>query len=35
MLVRRDGETLKALLQRLDAAIGLAWSDGIFADEVN
>jgi hypothetical protein len=35
MLVRRDGEPLKALLHRLDTAIGVAWSDGIFADEVN
>ena len=34
MLVRRQGETLKALLQRLDTAIGVAWSDGIFTDEV-
>ena len=35
MLVRRDGESLNALLRRLDKAIGLAWSDGIFIDEVN
>ena len=35
MLVRRDGETLNALLKRLDKAIGLAWSDDIFTDEVN
>lgn len=35
MLVRRDGETLGALLKRLDKAIGLAWSDDIFTDEVN
>lgn len=35
MLVRRDGETLDALLARLDKAIGLAWSDDLFIDEVN
>jgi len=35
MLVRRDGETLNALLRRLDKAIGLAWSDDVFTDEVN
>jgi hypothetical protein len=35
MLVRRDGETLNALLKRLDKAIGVAYKDGIFIDEVN
>lgn len=35
MLVRRDGETLTALMKRLDKAIGLAWSDDLFTDEVN
>jgi len=35
MLVRRDGESLNALLRRLNKAIGLAWSDGMFIDEVN
>jgi hypothetical protein len=35
MLVRREGEALGALLKRLDRSIGLAWSDGIFIDEVN
>lgn len=35
MLVRRDGETLSALMKRLDKAIGLAWSDDLFTDEVN
>ena len=35
MLVRRDGETLNALLRRLDRAIALAWSDNVFTDEVN
>lgn len=35
MLVRRDGESLNALLKRLDNAIGLAWSDDVFIDEVN
>jgi hypothetical protein len=35
MLVRRDGESLSALLKRLDKAIGKAWSDDLFIDEVN
>ena len=35
MLVRRDGETLAALLKRLDKAIERAWSDDEFTDEVN
>lgn len=35
MLVRREGETLGALLKRLDKAIALAWSDEVFTDEVN
>ena len=35
MLVRREGETLGALLKRLDKAIGLAWSEDLFIDEVN
>jgi hypothetical protein len=35
MLVRRDGENLSALLKRLDKAIGTAWSDDEFTDEVN
>jgi hypothetical protein len=35
MLVRRDGESLNALIKRLDKAIGLAWSDDFFIDEVN
>lgn len=35
MLVRRDGETLGALLQRLDKAIALAWSDEVYTDEIN
>ena len=35
MLVRRDGETLYDLLQRLDAAIADAYENGTFADEVN
>lgn len=35
MLVRRDSESLNALLKRLDKAIGLAWSDDLFIDEVN
>ena len=35
MLVRRDGETLDDLLQRLDAAIADANENGTFADEIN
>ena len=35
MLVRRDGESFAALLRRVDKAIGLAWSDEVFTDEVN
>ena len=35
MLVRRGGETFNALLKRLDKAIGMAWSDDLFIDEVN
>ncbi len=35
MLVRWDGETLNALLKRLDTAVGVAYEDGIFSDEVN
>ena len=35
MLVRRDGESLNALLKRLDKAIGLAWSNDVSIDEVN
>ena len=35
MLVRRDGETLKQLLVRLDRAIGKAVEDEIFIDEIN
>jgi hypothetical protein len=34
-LVRREGESLTALLKRLDKAIGLAWSDDFFIDEIN
>jgi hypothetical protein len=35
MLVRRPGESLAELLQRLDAAIGDAYENSIFIDEVN
>lgn len=35
MLVRREGETISRLLKRLDKAIGLAWSDDLFIDEIN
>ena len=35
MLVRRDGETLNALLKRLDRAIGMFYDDGDIIDEIN
>jgi hypothetical protein len=35
MLVRRDGETLAQLLTRLDLAVGLAFAEDMFTDEVN
>jgi hypothetical protein len=35
MLVRRPGESLHRLMQRLDAAIATAWEDEICIDEVN
>jgi hypothetical protein len=35
MLVRRDGETLTQLLNRLDAAIGKAYAENTLTDEVN
>ena len=35
MLVRRDGETLNALLKRLDKAIGQFYDDGAAIDEIN
>jgi len=35
MLVRRPGESLVELLQRLDAAIEDAYENGVFIDEVN
>ena len=35
MLVRRDGETLNALLKRLDQAIGAYYDYGETVDEVN
>ena len=35
MLVRRKGETLAQLLARLDLAIGKAFTDNIFTDEIN
>lgn len=34
-LVRRDGESLMELLQRLDAAVDKAVNDQIFTDEIN
>jgi hypothetical protein len=35
MLQRRPGETLQHLLQRLDAAVDLAWNANQFTDEIN
>ena len=35
MLQRRPGETLQQLLQRLDAAIDLAWTSEQYTDEIN
>jgi hypothetical protein len=35
MLKRRPGESLRDLLARLDAAIGTAWSEERFVDEIN
>ena len=35
MLVRREGETLTALLKRLDKAIGRYFDNDEFIDEVN
>jgi hypothetical protein len=35
MLVRREGETLNALLKRLDKAIGRFYDDDEIVDEIN
>ena len=35
MLVRRNGETLTALLKRLDKAIAAAYDSGTITDKVN
>jgi hypothetical protein len=35
MLQRRPGETMQQLLERLDAAIDLAWTADEFTDEIN
>jgi len=35
MLVGRKDEPFYNLLERLDAAIGLAWEQNIFTDEIN
>lgn len=35
MLVRRDGETLHALLKRLNKAIGRFYDEGDIVDEIN
>lgn len=34
-LVRRDGESVNELLQRLDAAIGAALHQGVITNEIN
>ena len=34
-LVRRDGETVSDLLQRLDTAIGMALHEGVTTNEIN
>ena len=35
MLKRREGETLAQLLTRLDLAIGKAFTEDVFTDEIN
>ena len=35
MLQRRHGESVQDLVVRLDEAIGAAWNEGRFADEIN
>ena len=35
MLARREGETLNALLKRLNRAIGMFYDDGEVVDEIN
>jgi hypothetical protein len=35
MLVRRKGESLPQLLERLDLAVGKALHDEIYTDEIN
>ena len=35
MLVRRQGESVAALLRRLDRSIGIAWDNETIIDEVN
>jgi hypothetical protein len=35
MLVRRKGESLPQLLERLDLAVGKALDDEIYTDEIN
>ena len=35
MLQRRQGESLRELLVRLDAAIAIAWNEERFIDEIN
>jgi hypothetical protein len=35
MLVRGEGETLKALVKRLDKAIARFYEDGVTIDEIN
>lgn len=35
MLVRREGQTLNALLKRLDKALAGFYSDNVFTDQIN
>jgi len=35
LLVRRDDETLKQLLMRLETALGKAYEEEVFIDEIN
>jgi hypothetical protein len=35
MLMRREGETLNALLKRLDKAIAKFYEEGVVIDEIN
>jgi len=35
MLARREGESLNALLKRLDKALASFYADNVFTDEIN